>query len=86
MNLGQSGAPVSCMTAIHGRLWCGCHCNVVVVDTSSLEVEVRKFFLFVVFSVFFLFLETICFSFFNACFKFELLVNNTDINILGEGL
>ena len=43
VNLEQSGAPVNCMTAIHGRLWCGCHCNAVVLDTSTLAVEVGSF-------------------------------------------
>lgn len=42
VNLEQSGAAVTCMTAIHGRLWCGCHCNVVVLDTSTLQIEVSK--------------------------------------------
>ena len=40
LDIGESSA-VSCMTAIHGRLWCGLGCNAVIVNTTSLEVEVR---------------------------------------------
>lgn len=40
LHIGDSTA-VSCMTAIHGRLWCGLGCNAVVVNTTTLAVEVR---------------------------------------------
>ena len=40
LHIGES-ATVSCMTAIHGRLWCGLGCNAVIVNTTTLEVEVR---------------------------------------------
>ncbi|EDO44521.1 predicted protein, partial [Nematostella vectensis] len=36
-----SGAPVTCMTAVHGRLWCGCQCNAIIVNTTTLKIEVR---------------------------------------------
>jgi len=38
LHIGES-ATVSCMTAIHGRLWCGLGCNAVIVNTTTLEVE-----------------------------------------------
>ena len=44
LHIGESAA-VSCMTAIHGRLWCGLGCNAVIVNTTTLVVEVRLSFL-----------------------------------------
>lgn len=41
LHIGESAA-VSCMTAIHGRLWCGLGCNAVIVNTTTLEVEVKS--------------------------------------------
>lgn len=38
LHIGDSSA-VSCMTAIHGRLWCGLGCNAVIVNTTTLAVE-----------------------------------------------
>lgn len=38
LHIGESTG-VSCMTAIHGRLWCGLGCNAVIVNTTTLEVE-----------------------------------------------
>lgn len=35
-----SSAPVSCMTAVHGRLWCGCQCNAIIYNTTTLKMEV----------------------------------------------
>ena len=39
LHIGEA-VGVSCMTAIHGRLWCGLGCNAVIVNTTTLEVEV----------------------------------------------
>ena len=39
LHIGES-ASVSCMTAIHGRLWCGLGTRAVIVNTTSFEIEV----------------------------------------------
>ena len=36
----SSNARITCMTAVLGRLWVGCNNQVVVVNTTTLEIEV----------------------------------------------
>jgi hypothetical protein len=39
--VGTAATPVTRMLPIAGRLWCGCHNAIKILNTTSLEVEVR---------------------------------------------
>jgi hypothetical protein len=39
--VGTAATPVARMLPIAGRLWCGCHNAIKILNTASLEVEVR---------------------------------------------
>jgi hypothetical protein len=41
VSVGTAATPVTRMLPIAGKLWCGCHNAIKILNTASLEVEVR---------------------------------------------
>lgn len=41
VSVGTAATPVTRMLPIAGKLWCGCHNAIMILNTASLEVEVR---------------------------------------------
>ena len=41
VSVGSAATPVTRMLPIAGRLWCGCHNSIKILNTASLEVEVN---------------------------------------------
>lgn len=44
LSISSPSAPINKMLAVAGKLWCACGYEIVVLNPSSLEVEVRSFF------------------------------------------
>jgi len=40
IHVSITGAAISCMTAVAGRIWCGCQNTIVLVNATSLKLEV----------------------------------------------
>lgn len=40
IHVSITGAAISCMTAVAGRIWCGCQNTIVLVNATSLRLEV----------------------------------------------
>ena len=40
VSVGTAATPVTRMLPIAGKLWCGCHNAIMILNTASLEVEV----------------------------------------------
>ena len=43
VSLGNATSPINKMLAVAGKLWCSCHNEIMVINPSSLELEVRGF-------------------------------------------
>ena len=41
VRVGRNGASISCIAAAAGRIWCGCQNNVILVNASTLKIEVN---------------------------------------------
>ena len=46
MNVSVSGSGLICMTAVAGRVWCGCQHQVILVNATTLKIEVSTFYFF----------------------------------------
>ena len=42
IQVGRNGASISCIAAAAGRIWCGCQNHVVLVNASTLKIEVSR--------------------------------------------
>ena len=40
VRVGRNGTSISCIAAAAGRIWCGCQNNVILVNASTLKIEV----------------------------------------------